>query len=477
MDAAHLPQNSQPTFQPAAMSLAVWGATDKGRKREGNEDTIFPHSGSDTSYFQPGSQHLAQRGQLLIVADGVGGAKGGREASQWVTRVAVERYYDMTGPDLGMGLRTAIEAANNSLYQYNQSTGTGEAGCTTVAAVIYGDTLYVANVGDSRAYLLRDGQLTQLTRDHTLAQQKADVGIIPQDQVETDPGHHMLTRSMGAIQNVQVDLFPPLQLAPGDIVLLCSDGLTDMLKNAEIARLIGNNLPKRAAQRLIAAANQSGGVDNISTVIAQVGRKPSSAGSGLIGTIQGIFPGQKTVLLTGAVLIITAVCVMASLGLWIYDGQQATSTPKSTSAATLTPTATLTLAATATMQATETPLPNQATSTPAPTATPTPTNTPIPDTDRDGIPDPNDECPSEFGQPEFSGCPDSDGDGIRDLDDQCPNEFGPPLFNGCPDRDGDGIPDYQDACPDRVGPADNGGCPRPQEPKPEPEPTETPPPR
>lgn len=466
MDAAHSPRNSRPISQSAPMPLVVWGATDKGRQREGNEDTIFPHPGADTSTFEPSPQHLAQRGQLLIVADGVGGAKGGREASQWVTRVAVERYYDMTGPDLGADLRAAIEAANNSLYQYNLSTGTGEAGCTTAAAAIHGNILHVANVGDSRVYLLRDGQITQLTRDHTLAQQKADAGIISQEQVETDPGKHVLTRSMGAAQTVQVDLFPPLQLVAGDTVLLCSDGLTDMLKNVEIARLIGNHPPKRATQRLIAAANQRGGVDNISTVIARVGSAPTSAGGGLLGTIQQMSRRQKTILLGGAGLVIAAVCIVASLGLWINDHQRATPTPGPTATTAPTSTVTPTPQATATVQPTETPQPTQATSTPAPTATPT--NTPIPDADLDGIPDPNDECPNEPGLSEFNGCPDSDGDGIRDLDDQCPNEFGLPEFNGCPDRDGDGIPDYQDTCPDEFGPADNGGCPKREEPKPEP---------
>jgi protein phosphatase len=360
------------------MPLAVWGATDKGLQREGNEDAIFPHSGSDTFSFKPGPQHLAQKGQLLLVADGVGGAKGGREASHWTTRVAVERYYDMTGPDLGTDLRTAVEAANSSLYQYNQSAGSGEAGCTMAAAVIHGNTLYVANVGDSRVYLLRNGQIVQLTRDHSLAQQKVDAGIISPEQAETDPSSHVLTRSMGARQTVQVDLFPPLQLAPGDVVLLCSDGLTDMLKDAEIARLIGNHPPKRATQQLIAAANQSGGVDNISTVVARVGGKPPSAGGGPLAAIQQVSRRQRMILLGGAVLVVAAACIMASLGWWMYGRQQATPTPKPTLTTMPTTTMTPTAQATETEQPTETTQPGQATSTPAATATPT--DTPVPPT-------------------------------------------------------------------------------------------------
>ena len=362
--------------QLTPVSLAVWGATDKGREREGNEDAIFPHSGVDSSIFEPGPRHLAQKGQLLIVADGVGGAKGGREASHWAIRVAVERYYDTSGPDLGTDLKSAVEIANNSLYQYNQSTGTGEAGCTMAAAVIYGNTLHVANVGDSRVYLLRNGQIVQLTRDHTLTQQKIDQGIIRPEQAETDSGRHVLTRSMGAAQTVQVDLFPPLQLASGDVVLVCSDGLTDMLTDAEIIRSIGNNSPKQAVRRLIAAANRSGGVDNISVIIAQVGARPSPVGGGVFDAIRQMPRRRKMIWSGGAVLTIAVVCIAASLGWWMYGRQQVTPTPSPTTTMTSTSTMTPTMQATVTEQPAETTPSDRVTSTPAPTFTPT--NTPLP---------------------------------------------------------------------------------------------------
>lgn len=384
MDTTYPPQQSpqlQPQHGPQSVPLpvAVWGATDTGRQREGNEDAIFPHSGSDAFTFKPSSQHLAQKGRLLIVADGVGGAKGGSEASHWAIRVGVERYYDITSPDPGANLRAAVEAANTSLYQYIQSTSTQEAGCTMAAAVIHGNTLYVANVGDSRAYLLRNGQIAQLTRDHTLTQQKIDHGIIRPEEAETDSGSHVLTRSMGTGQTVQVDLFPPLRLAAGDVVLVCSDGLTDMLKDAEIARLIGNNTPKQAARRLITAANRSGGVDNISVVLARVGEKAPAAGGGLLEAIRHMPRRQQIVLLGGAALVIVVACLMASLGWWMYGRQESTPTP--TPAPTRTPTL---LAATPTTTPamieppTETAPAGRATSTPAPTVTST--NTPVPPT-------------------------------------------------------------------------------------------------
>ena len=381
MNAAYPPQpnrpqaNSQPLPAPA-LPLEVWGATDQGREREGNEDAIFPHSGSDTFPFKPGPGRLAHKGQLLIVADGVGGVQAGAEASQWAIRRAVERYYDLAGPDLGVDLRTAVEHANASLYQYLQNTRTLEAGCTMAAAVIHGSTLHVANVGDSRVYLIRDGQAAQLTRDHTLTQRKIDQKLIRPDQAEMDPDRSVLTRSLGAGPTVQVDLFPPLQLVAGDVVLLCSDGLADMLDDGEIARLANDGPPKRAAQRLIAAANKRGGFDNISAVVARAGGQPARAGGGLLANVQKMPRRQQIVLLVGAVLVVVALCAMAALGWWTYDSRQhATPVPTATPtvATTATPPATTPAPATvpAVVQPTDTVPPGQPTSTPAPSSTPT----------------------------------------------------------------------------------------------------------
>jgi len=377
----HPSQQAQP--QPApVLPLEVWGATDKGRVREGNEDSVYPHSGSKTFPFAPGPERLGQRGQLLIVADGVGGARAGSEASGWAIRIATERYYDMPGLDLGADLRAAIEVANNSLHQYLQSTGAREAGSTMAAAVIHGDILYVANVGDSRVYLLRDGQITQLTRDHTLTQRKLDQGLIKPEQVELDPDRSVLTRSMGAGQTVQVDLFPPQQISPGDVVLLCSDGLTDMLGDVDIARLLKGNAPKRASPRLIAAANKRGGFDNISVVVARVGgEKKPPAGGGLPGKLLNDFRKmsrqQKTVLFLLAALVMAVLCALVVLG-WSMWSQDPTPTT--------TPTAAVETAPPATPLPGDVSTPAQPTATVAPsgkpTSTPKPTNTPTPNPTR-----------------------------------------------------------------------------------------------
>ncbi|MGC9347854.1 MAG: PP2C family protein-serine/threonine phosphatase [Anaerolineae bacterium] len=382
------------TEAPRDFGFEIWGATDVGREREGNEDSIFPDSPVG-AFYTPKPETLASKGQLLIVADGVGGGKAGSEASQWAIRRVVERYYEAGTGDIATDLRQAVAHANASLTQYLQSTGTTGAGSTMTAAVVHGDKLYVANVGDSRAYLIRNGQIYQQTRDHTLTQQKVDQGLIRPEQAAMDPDSNVLTRSLGAVPSIAVDLFPPVQLEPGDIVLLCSDGLYDMLADADIARLARNGSPRRAVERLISAANKQGGFDNVSVIIAQVEGKSSAAAAtagGLAGLWQGFSSGQRSVIL--AMLAILAFVILAGS---VYAGWRAfggngdgDTTPATVEAAepsTVPPTAATQEAGGSEPQATATPTPtatsdtsgaatDRATSTPQSTSTPTPTPRP-----------------------------------------------------------------------------------------------------
>ncbi len=368
------------------LPLEVWGATDKGREREGNEDAVYPLSGVDTG-FVPKPGRVAQRGRIFVVADGVGGGTAGAEASRWAVRVAVERYYDLSGPDLGADLRAAIEATNASLYQYLQSTGAGNAGSTMAAALIHDNVLYIANVGDSRVYLLRDGKAYCQTRDHTLTEEKLAKGLIDAERAQTDPDRNVLTRSLGAGPTVLVDLFPPQPLQPGDIVLLCSDGLTDMVPEEEIVRLVSNRSPKRAAQRLIAAANRRGGFDNISVIVVRVGGAPPAGGSAAPRAAEGPFARamsdlrrlsakQKAILVSGAALVALTFCLLAALVIATL-GKPPQTAPTATPAAMPSPTtSTVEVVAPATPTLTS-PTPARATSTPVPTPTSTPTPRPV----------------------------------------------------------------------------------------------------
>ena len=461
MKHASQPMNgkSQPMNTAAPLKVTIWGETDVGREREGNEDSIFPDSSGD-SIYTPKAETIERQGHLMIVADGVGGAQAGSEASQWAIRRAVEYYYEQPGHDIGQELRAAVAHANDSLTKYLQGR---ESGCTMSAAVIHNNTLYIANVGDSRVYHLHDGEMYQITVDHTLTQQKIKLGHIRPEDAELDPDRNVLTRSLGATMSIPVDLFRPITLEPGDRVLLCSDGLTDMLADDEIRNLALNGSPKRATQRLIAAANRNGGLDNISVVLAQVGGK--AAGNGAGGLLNLKPAQQKTFLYVFAAIVALVVLGVAGTIGWSMwrDGGDNGGTPPPVATVTATPKGTSVAG-----EATEAPPPSptpapihtvlagQPTSTPKPTSSPTPT--PIPDADRDGVPDVTDACRNTPGLRQFAGCPDSDGDGIPYPDDACPDDAGLEEFQGCPDRDGDGIPDLQDNCPDDAAPDQPDGC-------------------
>jgi protein phosphatase len=306
--------------------VEVWGATDVGREREGNEDSIYPNSAGG-ALFTPKPETVARKGRLLVVADGVGGAQAGSEASQWAIRRVVERYYELPGNDLGADLRSAVAHANASLTQYLQSLGVQNAGSTMTAVVLHEGTMYVANVGDSRAYLVRDGQIYRQTRDHTLTQRKLEQGLIREDQVELDPDKNVLVRSLGAKPTVEVDLFPPVPLEPGDLVLLCSDGLYDMISDDEIRRLALSGPPNRAVARLINEANKQGGYDNVSVIIAQVGPRPKGAAAPALAGAGSSLSGRPLLIALGVALALLLIGGGGLLGWRMVRGRGDDPTP------------------------------------------------------------------------------------------------------------------------------------------------------
>lgn len=303
---------------PQLLGLDVWGATDVGRERAVNEDAIYPDPMGGKRFYIPSADLLARKGQLLLVADGIGGEQVGSAASQWAIRLVAERYYVLPGQDLTGDLREAIEQTNGALHRYLQETGATQAGSTMVAAVVHEGQLYLANVGDSRAYLLRDGVLYQQSRDHTLAQQKAERGAIAQAEVANDPDASVLTRALGAAASVLVDVFRPVPLAPGDVAVLCSDGLYDMVPDAEIVRAVSGSAPRRAVEHLVETANVQGGYDNISVVLARVGgaAAPATVTSGYSSALREdlaqLEPSRRRALLI-ALLIIAFVIFVAML--------------------------------------------------------------------------------------------------------------------------------------------------------------------
>jgi protein phosphatase len=226
-----------------------WHGSDLGLQRQGNEDNYFV------------------RAPLFVVADGMGGAQAGEIASE----MAVESFNSglPDGGDPGEALRQIIEDANRRIHaRSRESTGKAGMGTTVTAAHVGEDTVTIGHVGDSRCYLVRGDTLTRLTRDHSLVQELVDRNKLTEEQAETHPQRSVITRALGPEPNVQVDIITEPAQA-GDLYLVCSDGLTSMVREPKLKPLlIGEHGPlEKLGRSLIAAANEAGGRDNITVIL------------------------------------------------------------------------------------------------------------------------------------------------------------------------------------------------------------------
>jgi serine/threonine protein phosphatase PrpC len=292
------------------LSVDVWGETDRGRVRELNEDSLYYPTKQTQGYPPPNPAKLREKGYLLIVADGIGGSTAGQEASREVVRALRSIYYESPNVDPGKNLSAAVGYANDSLYQMRaRNPALGSTGSTVVAGVIHENKLHLANVGDSRAYLIRGGKAYQSTKDHTVVQEKTDRNLPVTEQDQS-----VITRSMGAAASVPVDLFAPIPLQNGDTVLLCSDGLSDLVSADEIGQVASSNSPQRAARKLIKMANSRGGHDNITAIVAIVGQQ--AAPSPLTLT------KRQLVILAG--LFVLGVLILAIAGIALLSRSQRT---------------------------------------------------------------------------------------------------------------------------------------------------------
>jgi serine/threonine protein phosphatase PrpC len=235
----------------------IWGASAQGRLRSSNADFVFFAT-------QPGSNLapsvLEGRGYLFAVADGVGDGEGAREAARLLVEELVRAYYARGDENLAEMLREAIREANTRATQKLRSP---QGAATLVAAVLKQDLLYLANVGDSRAYLLRGGQARQLTHDHAAPDGR-------------------LFRSLVGAPDAAPSVYRPLLLAPGDRILLTSDGAHRVAGgNRFLAKAAGHGAPRRAARRLLDQAQQRGSGDDLAAIIA----RPAAGGAGTWGMV------------------------------------------------------------------------------------------------------------------------------------------------------------------------------------------------
>jgi protein phosphatase len=231
--------------------VEVAGASDPGRVRTHNEDR---------SLAEP---------PLMVVADGMGGAQAGEVAAG----MAVDRLRELGTPAERAALQGAIEEANREIHAAAEADPEKAGmGTTVTAALLNGNTIELAHVGDSRAYLWREGDLSQLTDDHSVVAELVRLGKLSPEEAGRHPHRNVITRALGAEATVAVDVSQK-EARAGDVVLLCSDGLTTHLDDEQIAREMraGGTL-KATADRLVRRANQAGGTDNVTVVLARIGR-------------------------------------------------------------------------------------------------------------------------------------------------------------------------------------------------------------
>jgi serine/threonine protein phosphatase PrpC len=234
----------------------------RGRKRGNNEDFIVFFEPTD-----PAEQEAS--GNLYIVCDGVGGAAHGEKASRYAAEKVLFEYYQDVKVEPGERLRRIVKQVNGEIHAFaEQASDISKMGTTIVAAVIRGSILTVASVGDSRAYLIRNGVTTQITRDHSLVGELLHSGTITEAESLTSKVKNRLTRAMGSEEEVHVDIFSSIQLQPGDKLLMCSDGLTRYALREDLARMTAEGSPEMIVKGLVDYANQQGGADNVSVILA-----------------------------------------------------------------------------------------------------------------------------------------------------------------------------------------------------------------
>lgn len=241
--------------------MNLFGKTDIGRKRENNQDVFYLYQFNGKAGF-------------AIVCDGMGGQSGGHIASDMACTIVSQRLMDGSQRILeGSGIRDlmveAISEANIEVYKRsNTEPGCKGMGTTIVLAIVSGEHMYLAHIGDSRAYLYSGGQLHQLTRDHSLVQELRDQGKISDAEMKNHPNKNMITRAVGVNLMVDID-YLELTPEPGSKLLLCSDGLTNMVPDGEIAEVLRAQSGDTVCGRLVALANANGGSDNITVALIE----------------------------------------------------------------------------------------------------------------------------------------------------------------------------------------------------------------
>ena len=238
--------------------MKYYSMTDVGRKREMNQDYVFATD-----------QPVGPFPNLLVVADGMGGHKAGDFASKYTVNVLRQELEKSSTDKPGDILKRVVVTANNELIRVADTDVKLEGmGTTLVAATIIGNTLYFANVGDSRLYLISD-KIRQLSKDHSLVEEMVRLGGIKGEEAKNHPDKNIITRAIGVKNDVEADIYE-YRLKKGDMILMCTDGLSNMVEDEDMFDIVkGARDIVEAVEMLIEKANSNGGRDNIGVVMAE----------------------------------------------------------------------------------------------------------------------------------------------------------------------------------------------------------------
>lgn len=265
------------------MRLDIAALSDVGRRKKNNEDSyVIVREGAK-------NLNLFKEGALVCVADGLGGHTGGEIASKLAVKIVGELIKEKPprasqngddGNEQNEGplpkVRAAIEKANESIFQTNKDLVRTRRpmGTTLLTAIITPKKIYIGNVGDSRCYHIRDGEILAQTEDHSWVDEQVKMGLMSKSEAETDRRKNIVTRCVGTHEEVTVDTYR-WHIVPGDLLLMCTDGLVNMVKDDEIKREFQRNgSAAEIAHRLVTKANEYGGKDNITVVVVNINPAP-----------------------------------------------------------------------------------------------------------------------------------------------------------------------------------------------------------
>jgi PPM family protein phosphatase len=281
--------------------VSVFGKTDLGRTRDHNEDTFLVADLSRrVSSLQPDvrEHEVGPRGSLFMVADGMGGAAAGEVASRMAADAVFSHMTSVWPEDneisaqrFAYRMKEAVELANNRIHTHaREHPEVRGMGTTATVAGIFASDLYLAQVGDSRAYLVRNGQITQITKDQSLMQRLVEAGELTEEEAEQSERRNIILQALGPDPRVKVDLTRQ-SLRRGDLLVLCSDGLSGQVKKEEIAEIASSSPDlMELCAKLIDLANERGGPDNITAIAARFGGDGLGEPDGGAGVGHEVYP-------------------------------------------------------------------------------------------------------------------------------------------------------------------------------------------